>query len=297
MVARNFKQVDVFTNRKFRGNPVAVFFDADGLKLEEMQAIARWTNLSETTFVSKPTNKNADYKLRIFTPGNELPFAGHPTIGSCFALIESGIIQPKSGKLIQECDAGLIEIMVDGDITTLKDLILSFRLPYYHTTPIGKSVQLKLEKALKIPSGSASRIASPVLLEVGPKWLTIQLLEGMDVVNLEPDYSEIAVLSKVHGWTGLEVFGRHKDGTYESRSFAPVIGVNEDPACGSGAGAIGAYLSLISAKDTKSVEIKQGSNLGRDAKLHVSIENTNDGEPYIVVGGQAVTCIVGTYEP
>lgn len=293
---RIFKQVDVFTNKKFKGNPVAVFFDADDLKSDEMQAIAKWTNLSETTFVLKTTNKVADYKLRIFTPKNELPFAGHPTIGSCFALIESGLIQPKSGKLIQECGAGLVEIMVDGDVSTPNNLILSFKLPYFRITPIDTSVHLKLESALKIPSGFCSKIASPVLLDVGPKWLTIQLVEGIDVINLEPNYTEIARLSNLQGWTGIEVFGKHDDGTYESRSFAPAIGVNEDPACGSGAGAIGVYLSLISAKDTKSADIKQGCKIARDAKLRISIDKVND-KPSISVGGQAVTCIVGNYEP
>lgn len=293
---RIFKQVDVFTNRKFKGNPVAVFFDADDLNSDEMQAIAKWTNLSETTFVLKTTNKDADYKLRIFTPKNELPFAGHPTIGSCFALIESGLIQPKSGKLIQECGAGLVEILVGGDASIPKNLILSFRLPYFHITPIDTSVHLELESALKISSGFCSKIASPVLLDVGPKWLTIQLVEGIDVINLEPNYTEIARLSNFYGWTGIEVFGKHEDGTYESRSFAPVIGVNEDPACGSGAGALGVYLSLISAKDTKSADIKQGCKIARDAKLHVSIDKLND-KPSISVGGQAVTCIIGNYEP
>ncbi|CUM51932.1 uncharacterized protein AC631_05196 [Debaryomyces fabryi] len=294
--SRRFKQVDVFTNKRFKGNPVAVFFDADDLNSEEMQAIAKWTNLSETTFVLKPTNEGADYNLRIFTPGNELPFAGHPTIGSCFALIESGLIQPKNGKLIQQCGAGLVEILIDGDISTPRELILSFKLPYSYIIPIDSSVHLDLENALKIPSGSCSTIASPVLLDVGPKWLTVQLAEGADVVNLKPNYSEISKLSELHQWTGIEVFGKHEDGTYESRSFAPVIGVNEDPACGSGAGALGAYLSLISAKDTKSIDVKQGCQISRDAKLRVSI-NTSGNKPSISVGGQAVTCIIGNYEP
>lgn len=293
---RRFKQVDVFTNKKFKGNPVAVFFDADDLKTDEMQAIAKWTNLSETTFVLKTANKDADYKLRIFTPENELPFAGHPTIGSCFALIESGLIQPKSGQLIQECGAGLVEILVDGDVSIPKNLTLSFKLPYFHITPVDTSVHMELESALKISSGFCSKIASPVLLDVGPKWLTIQLVEGMDVVNLEPNYTEIARLSSLYGWTGIETFGKHDDGTYESRSFAPVIGVNEDPACGSGAGAVGVYLSLISAKDTKSADIKQGCKIARDAKLRISIDKIND-KPSISVGGQAVTCIIGNYEP
>ena len=293
---RIFKQVDVFTNKKFKGNPVAVFFGADDLKSDEMQAIAKWTNLSETTFVLKTTNEDADYKLRIFTPKNELPFAGHPTIGSCFALIESGIIQPKSGKLVQECGAGLVEILVDGDISTPNSLILSFKLPYFHVTPIDTSIHSELESALKISSGFCSKIALPVLLDVGPKWLTIQLSKGNDVINLEPNYTEIARLSSLHDWTGIEIFGKHEDGTYESRSFAPAIGVNEDPECGSGAGALGVYLSQISAKDTKSADIKQGCKIARDAKLRISIDQIDD-KPSISVGGQAVTCIVGSYDP
>mmetsp|Transcript_8710 Transcript_8710/g.10888 ORF Transcript_8710/g.10888 Transcript_8710/m.10888 type:complete len:298 (+) Transcript_8710:965-1858(+) len=293
--SRRFKQVDVFTNKRFKGNPVAVFFDAGDLNSEEMQAIAKWTNLSETTFVLKPTNEEADYKVRIFTPGRELPFAGHPTIGTCFALIESGLIQPKNGKLIQQCDAGLVEIQVDGDISAPRELILSFKLPYFHIIPIDLSVHLELENALNITPGSCSTIASPALLDVGPKWLTVQLAEGTDIVDLKPNYSEISRLSDLHQWTGIEVFGKHEDGTYESRSFAPVIGVNEDPACGSGAGAIGVYLSLISAKDTTSIDVKQGSQISRDAKLRVSMNYSSD-KPSISVGGQAITCIIGSYD-
>jgi PhzF family phenazine biosynthesis protein len=294
MTEINFKQVDVFTNKKFKGNPVAVFFDADNLSSEEMQAIASWTNLSETTFVLKPTTKDADYRLRIFTTANELPFAGHPTIGSCFALIESGLVQSHDGKLIQECSAGLVEILVDGDASNPSDLFLSFKLPYFHITSIDESLELAIDEALKIPAGSCSIVESPVLLDVGPKWLTIQLSEGNDVLNLEPNYAEVLRLSLLYGWTGLQVFGKHSNGTYESRSFPLAVGVKEDPACGSGAGAIGVYLSMISAKDTRSVDVSQGCKIGRDAKLRVSVENFTD-KPTISVGGQAVTCIKGTY--
>lgn len=294
MTGKCFKQVDVFTDTKFKGNPVAVFFDADELKDDEMQTMARWTNLSETTFVLKPTKEDADYRLRIFTPKNELPFAGHPTIGSCYALLESGLIKPKNGKLIQECSAGLIEIKVEENPSSPQDVTLSFTLPYYHTTSIDTSIQLELEKALGIPSGSSSAIHLPVLLEVGPKWLTIQLSSGSEVTDLTPDYAEVARLSNSYGWTGLEVFGKHSDGTFESRSFAPAIGVDEDPACGSGAGAIGAYLKTTSATDAKTISIKQGCRIGRDAKLQVSITTTS-GKSNISVGGQAVTCIVGSY--
>lgn len=286
---RKFKQVDVFTNKKFRGNPVAVFFDADDLTSDQMQTIAKWTNLSETTFVLKPTGE-ADYKLRIFTPGNELPFAGHPTLGSCYALLESGLVQPHDGKLVQECGAGLVEILVLGQSP---EMVISFTLPYFHITPIDLTVQLSLERALGIPEGTSTEVAAPVLLDVGPKWLTVQLKEGSDVIALEPNYSEVSRLSDIHGWTGLEVFAKHPDGTYESRSFAPAIGVNEDPACGSGAGAIGVFLAMFSAKDIKSVDVKQGCKIGRDAKLRIRI--TLGKTPVISVGGQAITCIDGTY--
>lgn len=294
MTPRPFKQVDVFTSERFKGNPVAVFLNAEDIQTEEMQSIARWTNLSETTFVLTPKSKNADYRLRIFTPVCELPFAGHPTIGSCYALLESKLIQPKDGKLIQECNAGLVEISVEGNIFQPKDLVLYFKMPYFYITRIDESVQAKLESALAISSGSVSSIEPPVLIEDGPKWLTVQLSDGASVLSLKPNYTAIAELSIYHGWTGIEVFGEYEDGSYESRSFAPAIGINEDPACGSGAGAIGAYLASVSEKKSKVFQVRQGRGIGRDATLQVSINI--DSNTSIRVGGQAITCIDGNYD-
>ncbi|KAK6200477.1 uncharacterized protein RJT21DRAFT_121388 [Scheffersomyces amazonensis] len=297
-----FKQVDVFTNVKFKGNPLAVFFDAVHLTTAEMKSISNWTNLSETTFVLPPTTPDADYKVRIFTTQSELPFAGHPTIGTCFSLLEAGLIKPnKDNKIIQECGAGLVEITIKGYDEEVKDLsqvFLSFKLPYYKPSEINEDQILEVANSLSISTHAIE--GSPVLIDDGPKWLTFQLQSGQAVLDLEPNYSEIANLSIKYDWAGYNIFGKHDDGSLELRSLAPVEGINEDPACGSGAGAAGAYIGSILnnhkiSNSNSNYFLNQGSRIGRDAKLTVHLDTDNEGKVLINVGGQAVTCIDGNY--
>jgi len=277
-----FQQVDVFTSVPFKGNPVAVILDGAGLSTAEMQAIANWTNLSETTFVERPTNPVADYRLRIFTPRSELPFAGHPTIGSAYAVLRAGHVPKRPGRLIQECGKGLVELRVDGER-------LFFRLPTPVFTPADARQLAGAAAALGIPPTAVERA---VIIDVGPVWLTVQLRDGQIVANLKPDIPAIAALSS-SSMTGLNVFGFYNNGgpaDIEVRSFAPVDGVPEDPVCGSGNGCVAALIQRDKLLDKKSYTSSQGRCLQRDGRVEVRFEDNSA----IWIGGHAVTCIEGS---
>lgn len=273
-----FKQVDVFTTVKYKGNPVAVFFDADGLSDEEMAAMSAWTNLSEATFIQKPTTKDADYRVRIFSLDEELPFAGHPTIGTCFALLEAGAIKPKNGKLVQECKAGLVLLDVSGDT----DVAILFTLPYAKHRALGED-----EIASVISALGAKAAVNAAVYEVGPTWLTIQLESAQAVLDLQLDQAKVAAVSAKLGVTGFQIIGKHATSkTFETRTFAGEIG--EDPVCGSGSGATGAFL-----RDYENVEgdiyLRQGTALNRAGRVTVSCADL------VRVTGNAVTVIDGSY--
>jgi PhzF family phenazine biosynthesis protein len=252
---RRFKQVDVFTDRPFQGNPVAVVIDAEGLDTAAMQRIASWTNLSETTFLLK--SGVADYRLRIFTPRQELPFAGHPTIGSAHAALESGFATPSDGRLRQECGAGVLDLSVESGK-------IFVRAPQPKIRPVDKPVFGA--KALRI--------------DVGPVWLTAQV---DDVAGLKPDMAAIAELSAALEATGVTVF----DARYEVRSFAPLHGIPEDPVCGSGNICVAAYLRFF-GKAEPSYAARQGMQVGREGRIAMRVSDKE-----IWLGGAAVTCVDG----
>src|SRR5947208_9326249 len=177
-----FQQVDVFTAVPFKGNPVAVVLDGDAVASEQMQAIAAWTNLSETTFVCAPTDQRADYRLRIFTPRRELPFAGHPTIGSAHAVLRHGLKPQAAGRLVQECGKGLVDIKIDGERLLLALPEPQFREP---TKPDLTAVT----DALGI---TATGIRHAAIIDVGPVWFTVQLASGDPVKGLSPDLGTLA---------------------------------------------------------------------------------------------------------
>jgi PhzF family phenazine biosynthesis protein len=281
-----FQQVDVFTSVPFMGNPVAVILDGDALAAEEMQRIARWTNLSETTFVCSPTDPAADYRLRIFTPGNELPFAGHPTLGSAHAVLRHGQEPKTPGRLVQECGKGLVQIESDGDRGFF------FALPRPRFVDGGDRLQAGLAHALGV-AASDVRSASPV--DVGPVWLTVELPSAESVLALRPDMDKISSLMP-DGWTGVTVFGlnRGDDGAdVEVRSFAPGEGVPEDPVCGSGNGCVAAVVRQRSLLAKRDYLARQGRCLGRDGRVAIRFADDDT----IWVGGQAVTCVEGTLKP
>lgn len=280
-----FKQVDVFTSKPFKGNPVAVIMDASGLSGKQMQSIAGWTNLSETTFVLPPENSAADYRVRIFTPKSELPFAGHPTIGTAFALLEAGIVSAHDGKLIQECGAGLVTLSVS-------DSSIAFELPQPQITPLDDAYVDRLAQILGCP---INRELRPAVIDVGPRWVVLNTTDAAAVLATTPDFAALAALDREKGTTGVCLYGESTSSDsgddIEVRAFAPVCGVDEDPVCGSGNGSVAAFLRHHNrgpADPANPVLSSEGALLGREG--HISLHISADR---ILVGGSAVTCING----
>lgn len=277
-IERRFAQVDVFTSIPLKGNPVAVVLDAEGLSAETMQAIAHWTNLSETTFVTPATIAGADYAVRIFTPRSELPFAGHPTLGTAHAVLEAGLVGLNNGKIVQQCAVGLVEISEAG-------AGLSFQLSRYSYEDAPDSGQL----AMALGDGAISGV--PQIVNVGPRWVIAQLASVEIVEALAPDLTVLAAYDRQHQTTGLTVFAHGDDGNITVRSFAPADGIAEDPVCGSGNAAVAAYrLRLGQIASGSAYTADQGRQVGRDGKVQLRI----DGD-IIHVGGQCVTVVKGSF--
>ena len=271
---RRFAQVDVFTAVPLMGNPVAVVLDGEGLSTEQMQAMAAWTNLSETTFVLPPTLDGADYRVRIFTPKAELPFAGHPTLGTAHAVIEAGIATPKAGRLVQECAVGLV------DLTTGPDH-LSFRLPRYTLTAL---TDPEATDWINAPVKGAAQA-----VDVGPIWLVAEVASVAALENLAHDEAQLAAYYVPKGWTGATLYAAEGDRVVV-RSFAPGDGISEDPVCGSGNGAAAAFrLAAGQVASGDSYRASQGRQVGRDGWIDVRFEGSD-----IHVGGQCVTVLKGT---
>lgn len=273
MRSRNFAQVDVFTAVPYKGNPVAVVLDGEGLSDAEMQAFANWTNLSETTFVLPATEPGADYRVRIFTPKAELPFAGHPTLGTAHAVLNAGLAKARDSKLVQQCAVGLVEL-------TVGDSGLSFRLPRYALTELSDpEATAWIEAPVK---GAAQAV------DVGPVWLVAELESIADLEGLQHDETRLAAYYVPKGWTGATLYAA--DGNrVVVRSFAPGDGIAEDPVCGSGNGAAAAFrLSAGQIGAGDSYVASQGRQVGRDGFITIRIEGQD-----IHVGGQCVTCITG----
>jgi PhzF family phenazine biosynthesis protein len=266
----SFKQVDVFTAKPFFGNPVAVVIGAEDLDTAAMQRIAAWTNLSETTFLLPPTKPEASYKLRIFTPRQELPFAGHPTVGSAHAAIESGFAKAVGGKLKQECGAGVLDLTVEAN-----------RIFVNAPQPKLSEVQAPL-----FGKGRAIRV------DVGPIWIVADLGDAKSVDGLKPDMAAISALSKELKASGATVFGRTGDASapLHVRSFAPAQGIPEDPVCGSGNISVAAYLreTGLLKEFGSSYTARQGMQVGRDGRVQVRVS-----ADAIQIGGEAVTCVDG----
>jgi len=271
---RRFKQVDVFTAKPFRGNPVAVVVDAEGLDRETMQRIACWTNLSETTFLLK--SAVADYKVRIFTPRQELPFAGHPTLGTAHAALESGFV-PKKARLKQECAAGVFDLSVeDGRIYVLG--------PKPKMSEIDST---RIASALGVPAKGLLRI------DVGAVWVIGEMADAAQLAATKPDLAAIAEESVRYGLAGVTLFAPSGDpgAAIHVRSFAPAHGINEDPVCGTGNIAVAAYLAQTGQQKKYGDRYlaRQGMQVGRDGQVFLRYDA--DG---IRIGGPCVTCVDGT---
>lgn len=288
MANRPFKQVDVFSAKPFRGNPVAVILDAEGIGDDEMQRIAAWTNLSETTFLLPPSVPDADYRLRIFTPQAEMRFAGHPTIGSAHAAIEAGVISPREGRLRQECGIGVVDV-------TLEDTS-DGRLIFFEVSP---RVVYDFEESAEAISDalgvSVSLDPPPTSIDVGAVWILCLLENAEAVSRLKPDMAAVARLSDDFNVTGICAFA--VDGVSGAgvhlRAFAPWHGVPEDPVTGSANACLGRFLAHtgLIERTGRSYVASQGTELGRDGRVYVRVSESG-GE--VRVGGQAVTTVDGT---
>jgi PhzF family phenazine biosynthesis protein len=282
-----FKQVDVFTTRPFFGNPVAVVLDGDGLDTAAMQRLAAWTNLSETTFVLRPTATGADYALRIFTPRAELPFAGHPTVGTAHAVLEAGRVVAKP-ELRQQCGAGVLRLVVEG---SGRERRISVEAPAAALEALGAETLPQVEGALgaRLAPGSTGQ-----LVTIGPRWLTLMLADAATVRALVPDMAAVAAVSRNLRATGITVFAPDRGGGHDIvvRSFAPADGIPEDPVCGSGNAAVGAWLQHagVTVGAGGRHVASQGRELGRDGYVTVRVD---DATRRVWIGGAAVTCVDG----
>jgi PhzF family phenazine biosynthesis protein len=287
MPVHRFMQVDVFTARALAGNPVAVVLDADALDDATMQRLAAWTNLSETTFVLRPTTQSADYRLRIFTPRGELPFAGHPTIGSAHAVLAAGMLPAHATRLVQECGAGLLPLRLEGAASERR---LFVRVPEARVRREGVPAPDTLTRVL-----GARPTEDALAIDVGPVWLVARLADEAAVRALRPDGAGVARVGEAAGATGVTVFALREGAgpRVVVRSFAPAAGVPEDPVCGSGNASVAAYLqaSGLLARSGSTFVASQGRELGRDGEVHVRVGEGGEG---IEIGGRAVTVVDGS---
>jgi PhzF family phenazine biosynthesis protein len=276
MDPRPFSQVDVFTATPLLGNPVAVVRDAVGISTEQMHAFTSWTNLSEATFLLPPSSDDADYRVRIFCPGRELPFAGHPTLGTCHAWLEAGG-EPRSDVIVQECGAGLVRIRRAGDV-------LAFAAP-----PLQRSGPLDEADVERIARGlglTRADIVDHQWCDNGPGWQAVLLESADQVLALDPDPALLAGID-------VGVVGPHLSGDvdYEVRAFFPGnTGVTEDPVTGSLNAALAQWL-IGSGRAPETYVAAQGTALGRAGRVHVMREGDD-----IWVGGRCVTVISGEVE-
>ncbi len=309
MKQRAFKQVDVFTALPYQGNPLAVVLDGTGLGDEAMQRFARWTNLSETTFVLPPTHADADYRVRIFTPGGELPFAGHPTLGSCHAWLEAGGTPRASGAaggqpgardfIVQECQVGLVKIRRDGER-------LAFAAPPLKRSNPSPALLAQVAAALGL---KARQIIAAQLLDNGPVWLGLLLDSSQTVLQLEPNHLELKNLGQKVGVVAVEPTGSPliarsnrearafmteappspASAELEVRAFAAPIGINEDPVTGSLNASLAQWL-IAEGHAPERYVAAQGTCLDRAGRMHIE----RDASGQVWVGGESVTCIDGS---
>jgi PhzF family phenazine biosynthesis protein len=274
---RPFRQIDVFTDQPYRGNPLAVVLDGDDLTTDEMQRFANWTNLSETTFLlppsGAPSQPRADYRVRIFTPSTELAFAGHPTLGSCRAWLDAGGQSADAGVIVQECDAGLIPIRRDGDR-------LAFAAPPLRRSgPVEPMLVDQLVDVLGISRGA---IVDCAWIDNGPGWVGVLLASADEVLALHPSFASL----------DIGVVGPYPTGgpfALELRAFFPKDGaLAEDPVTGSLNASVAQWL-LGSGRVEAPYVASQGTVLGRAGRVHVSV-----ADEQIWIGGDTVVCVAGT---
>ena len=270
-----FHQLDVFTAVPLRGNPLAVVHDARGLSDAQMADFARWTNLSETTFLLPPGGPGADYRVRIFTPGGELPFAGHPTLGSCFAWLAAGGVARGDGEVVQQCGVGLVRVKRDG-------ARLAFAAPPLRRTgPLDAEVLQQITRSLHL---TPDEVLHHQWVDNGPGWCAVMLNSAERVRALKPDFAAMGALKL--GVIALQPNGHHSQ--FEVRAFVPTLSVPEDPVTGSLNAGLAQWLIGAGLAPSRYV-VSQGAALGRDGRVFVQQE----GE-HIWIGGEVVSLVEGT---
>ncbi len=274
MMLRPFRQVDVFTSMPYRGNPVAVVHDAEGIADDDLRRFAQWTNLSETTFLLPPTTPDADYRVRIYTPAAELPFAGHPTLGTCHAWLEAGGVPRDPALIVQECPAGLIRIRRSTGGS------LAFAAPpLLRSGPVDDADIDHIADVLRLPRAA---IVDAQWADNGPGWVAVLVSSAAEVLAIEPGFVDL----------DLGVVGPHAAGSeaaFEVRAFFPLNGATvEDPVTGSLNASVAEWL-IRSGRATAPWIAAQGTALGRAGRVQIS----QDPDGTIWVGGGTVTCIRG----
>ena len=312
MKTRAYKQVDVFTDQRYFGNPLAVVLDGSDLDDHAMQRFACWTNLSETTFLLPPTEPSADYRVRIFTPGGELPFAGHPTLGSCHAWLQAGGQPKQPGRVVQQCQQGLVEIRLAGS------------RPAFAAPPMKRSAPdpAQLARIAGALGLEPTHIVAAQQLDNGPVWLTLLLDKPDTVLQLTPDHAALKQIGVKVGVAALypavaavadtantTLIAR---GNREARAFAPraiapgpgsftpdlevrgfaaSAGIDEDPVTGSLNASLAQWL-IEDGHAPKRYQASQGVCLGRAGQVYIE----RDAHGQVWVGGDSVTCIAGSVE-
>ncbi len=308
MKHRTFKQVDVFTDQPYFGNPLAVVLDGSGLDDAAMQRFARWTNLSETTFLLPTTDSVADYRVRIFTPGGELPFAGHPTLGSCHAWLQAGGQPQDQDFIVQQCQVGLVKIRRENVNTDHERL--AFAAPPLLRSAPSPVLLAQVAAALGL---KAAQITAAQMLDNGPVWLGLLLDNAETVLQLEPDHLALKKLGVKVGVIGAhqtpetpaliartnrearafagstrEASAEPAAADFEVRAFAAPMGTNEDPVTGSLNASLAQWL-MAEGHAPECYVAAQGSCLGRAGQVYLERDSTGQ----VWVGGESVTCIDG----
>ena len=272
----DFKQLDVFSRVPLKGNPLAVVFGADSLSDQQMADFANWTNLSETTFLLTPRDPRADYRVRIFTTLKELPFAGHPTLGSCHAWLQAGGI-PKGEEIIQECEIGLVRIRRQGDELAF------IATPLMRSGPVEAAVIERVRLALGL---APDAIVRSQWVDNGAGWLAVMLAERNQVLDLQPDYAQLLGLA-VGVIAPCDPTRDEVDTQFEVRAFIAGDGAQEDPATGSLNAGLAQWL-LGEGLAPERYVVSQGTAIGRAGRIHVERQGDE-----IWVGGAVAVCIDG----
>ena len=297
-----FYQADVFTSQPFGGNPVAVFPDADGLTDDELQQIAREMNLSETVFVFQPTDPAAVARLRIFTPTQEIPFAGHPVLGTFYVLAQLGriAIQEPVTHVTQECNIGLFAVELHAEQGRVVRVVMSQPKPEFLEPVKAVDEVYSVGRALGLPKpGVVETKWELQVVSTGLPVLIVPVRTLTAVRSIIPDASAITAVCERFGANGIMVFTTVTVESFTSvhaRMFAPKIGILEDPATGSAAGALGAYLvhhGIVEVGPTTEILVEQGYEIDRPSRILVQVESDDDVIQGVQVGGHCVMVVEG----